>query len=431
MDHRELVQTGLDHIENNLKADISAQELADSAGFSLFHYNRLFQHFVGIPLGQYIIRRRLLNAIFEIGSGKKMIDAAFDYGFDSYAGFYKAFRREFGCSPSAYLKYHQVKKPYRIDLFQEEQIMMTRKRISRVLAAWNMEHADIADVYYQGTSRKNEHTFYIGNEHVLKISANKGQLLNHNQISKALHAQGINAAIPVATAEKCEIIQDGEIYACLTQRVTGTPLLSSDLCQDTSGELSRFLGRSLAKLHIALQSLEDMALKDNDLLTLVKESALPQSRNILELEVSFCSDYLRVIEELYPSLPRQLIHRDPHPGNILVQDGAAGFLDFDLSERNLRLYDICYAATAVLSELFPESSWDAEGWLNVYRGIISGYDEIQPLTAAERKAIPYVLLANQFVCVSWFSRQAQYEDVFKTNVEMTRWILGHFDELRV
>lgn len=71
MDHRKLVQTGLDHIENNLKTDISAQELADSAGFSLFHYYRLFQHFVGLPLGQYIIRRRLLNAIFEIGSGKK------------------------------------------------------------------------------------------------------------------------------------------------------------------------------------------------------------------------------------------------------------------------------------------------------------------------------------------------------------------------
>lgn len=412
MDHRELVQTGLDHIENNLKADISAQELADSAGFSLYHYYRLFQHFVGIPLGQYIIRRRLLNAIFEIGSGKKMIDAAFDYGFDSYAGFYKAFHREFGHSPSAYLKYHRVKKPYRIDLFQEEQIMMTRKRISRMLAAWNKEHADIADVYYQGTSRKNEHTFYIGNEHVLKISANKGRLLNHNQISKALHAQGINAAIPVATAENHQIIQDGEIYACLTQRVTGTPLLSADLYQDTSGELSRFLGRNLAKLHIALQSLEDMALRDNNLLTLVKESALPQSQDILGLEASFCSDYLRVFEELYPSLPRQLIHRDPHPGNILVQDGTAGFLDFDLSERNLRLYDICYAATAVLSELFPESSWDAESWVDVYRGIISGYDEIQPLTAAERKAIPYVLLANQFVCVSWFSRQAQYEDVF-------------------
>lgn len=56
MDHRELVQNGLDHIENNLKANISAQELADSAGFSLYHYYRLFQHFVGMPLGQYIIR---------------------------------------------------------------------------------------------------------------------------------------------------------------------------------------------------------------------------------------------------------------------------------------------------------------------------------------------------------------------------------------
>ena len=110
---------------------------------------------------------------------------------------------------------------------------------------------------------------------------------------------------------------------------------------------------------------------------------------------------------------------------------VAEFLDFDLSEKNLRLYDICYAVTAVLSDCFFESSHTPESWLNIYHCIIDGYNKIQPLTAAERKTVPYVLLANQFVCVSWFSQQAQYEDVFKTNVAMTKWLVEHFEELAI
>lgn len=132
-----------------------------------------------------------------------------------------------------------------------------------------------------------------------------------------------------------------------------------------------------------------------------------------------------------PLLPRQLIHRDAHPGNILIQDGLAGFVDFDLSERNLRFYDVCYAATAVLSDCFLDNSYNPESWLNIYRWIIAGYNDVQPLTEAERKAAPYVLLANQFVCVSWFSQQAQYEDVFKTNVAMTKWLVEHFGVLGI
>ena len=41
-----------------------------------------------------------------------------------------------------------------------------------------------------------------------------------------------------------------------------------------------------------------------------------------------------------------------NPGNIIHADDRQGFLDFDLAERNARIYDPCYAATAVLSETF-------------------------------------------------------------------------------
>jgi len=107
-----IMQESLDYIEDNIKCEISAQELSERAGFSLFHYYRLFQTAVGMPVMQYILRRRLLNAIYEIGQGKKMIEVALAYGFETHAGFYKAFVRELGCTPTQYLKKGKVNKPY-------------------------------------------------------------------------------------------------------------------------------------------------------------------------------------------------------------------------------------------------------------------------------------------------------------------------------
>jgi hypothetical protein len=51
------------------------------------------------------------------------------------------------------------------------------------------------------------------------------------------------------------------------------------------------------------------------------------------------------------------------------------------------------------------------------------------LTAAERRAVPYVLLANQLVCVAWFAGQEQYAELFETNKQMTLWLLDRFAEL--
>lgn len=61
MGNLDRIQGSIDYIEKNLKSEISAQELADQANISMFHYYRLFQTAVGIPIMQYITRRKLLH----------------------------------------------------------------------------------------------------------------------------------------------------------------------------------------------------------------------------------------------------------------------------------------------------------------------------------------------------------------------------------
>lgn len=151
MDNREIIQSSIDFIEENLKTEITAHELAENTGFSIFHYYRLFQSAVGMPVMQYIIRRKLINAVYDISQGQKMIDTALLYGFDTHAGFYKAFKREFGYTPSEFLKKYKAKKPYRINLFKEEHIMITHKKISEVLKNWGLQNETIKDIYYEAT----------------------------------------------------------------------------------------------------------------------------------------------------------------------------------------------------------------------------------------------------------------------------------------
>ncbi len=52
---REMIQKTLDYVDSNVKQDITADELAEIAGYSHFHFYRLFQSAVGIPVMQYVL----------------------------------------------------------------------------------------------------------------------------------------------------------------------------------------------------------------------------------------------------------------------------------------------------------------------------------------------------------------------------------------
>lgn len=422
MDNRAIIQQSLDYIEDNLQTEITAAELAEIAGFSLFHYYRLFHQATGLPVMQYILRRRLLHGVYAMQQGSTKIHAALSYGFDTYAGFYKAFCREFDATPSDFLRSSRAKRPYRIDISKEENMTVTHKKAAGILNHWNMDGETITDIYYDGTGNKNGSACYVGENHVLKFTANLGKLKKHIEVSKALQSIGLLSAVPVPTKDGAEYIRDGEIYFYLTRRLPGTQLVPHSFGEGSG----RFVGEIIGQLHLALSGIDD-CVSEADLLTTVREWALPKAKVVLKLSDTFCEEYLDTVSALYPNLPRQIIHRDPNPGNIICADEQWGFIDFELAERNVRIYDPCYAATAVLSETFGQ---DNDRWLGIYRDIICGYDSVVHLTDEERRAIPYVILANQFVCVAWFAEQDKYAEIFDINKRMTVWLMDKFEELK-
>ena len=422
MDHRSVIQETLDYIDENLKTEITAAELADMAHISLFHFYRLFQQATGFPVMQYILRRRLLYGVYAMKQGSSKTQAALSYGFDTYAGFYKAFCREFGSTPSAFLKSCRAKRPYRIDLTKEEHMTVTHHKAAQILKFWNLETKTIADIYYDGTGNKNESACYVGEDFVLKYTANLGKLTNHIQVSKAIENIGLLADAPVITSDGREYIQEGELFFYVTRRMKGAQMVSRSL---DAGD-ARFVGEIIGQLHLALANI-DNCVSEVNLLEKVSSWALPSTKQVLGLSDNFCREYLDSFAVLYPKLPRQIIHRDPNPSNIICSQDQWGFIDFELAERNVRIYDPCYAATAVLSECFDKEN---ALWLEIYRNIICGYDSVSHLTEEERRAIPFCVLANQFICVAWFADQDKYAELFETNKKMTIWLMDHFEELK-
>lgn len=98
MDHWNAV-IGL--IEQQLDRDIDVQELARRALTSEHHFRRMFSTLAGMPLSEYIRRRRLTVAAAEVLSGDKAIqDIAVKYGYTSADAFSRAFRAVHGIGPS-------------------------------------------------------------------------------------------------------------------------------------------------------------------------------------------------------------------------------------------------------------------------------------------------------------------------------------------
>lgn len=431
MTYRKEIQESLDYIEAHLQTDITASELAQRAGFSLFHFYRLFQMSTGLPVMQYILRRRLLHAIYAIRGGEKRIDAALAYGFDTYAGFYKAFRREFGCTPSVFLKKNRAKSPARIDLQKEEAMYLMHSTAREVLKQWEMENETITDLYYESSGNRADHAVCVGENFILKRVRELAALKAGMALAQELNNAGVDAQTPIATADGRNFVQMGEWHYSLYRRPEGKELVAADLYGKESAIKARFVGEVIGQLHLTLRKAE-IECKEADLLASVRDWALPKAKESLRLSEAFCQSYLETFEKLYSLLPRQIIHRNPNPANILTAEDGWGMIDFEMAERNARLYDPCYAATAVLSESFDAQNEDKlREWLGICQNILLGYDTVAELTVEEKEAVPYMILANQFTCVAWFASQPQYQEICVTNRKMTKWLIQHFEELKL
>ena len=306
--------------------------------------------------------------------------------------------------------------------------MITESELREVIAQWDIpQKLPLKDVYVIDGTKVSGNVWTLGDDFILK-TGERSRLLKDMRLRKALAEQGFKASAPIMTKAGRDFI-DGENIYVLIKKIPGEPLNKADRFGDDRYSYGYKYGQSIAKLHLALADVENEIMPDEmNLFKRISQWAIPEIKKQNEqwnmgLPDSFFADYIDGFGAVFEKLPKQLIHRDPNPSNILFDNGeVSGFIDFDLSERNLRLWDPCYCATGILSE------WRGvdniyEKWIDIFYGILRGYDSVCPLTPEEKSSIYNVVCSIEMICAAYFESIDEYKELAKTNREMFAYVV--------
>lgn len=101
MDHYEVVERALLHIEDRLDQPLSLDAVANALNLSKYYFHRLFSAMMGCSLNTYILSRRLNASLALIQEGRtSLTDIAYRLSFGTPSSFTRAFSRQYGIAPS-------------------------------------------------------------------------------------------------------------------------------------------------------------------------------------------------------------------------------------------------------------------------------------------------------------------------------------------
>jgi len=149
-EYRARVNRAIDYIENHIaEGDLSLKKLSSVAGFSPFHFHRIFAGMMGETLNQFIQRIRVEKAamLLVVNPKKNMTEIAFDCGYSGSAQFSRAFREKFGKTPSEWRK----EKLYADD---ESSISKNKSKISKKKSSSGKEEVFLHGYDEENNSRR-------------------------------------------------------------------------------------------------------------------------------------------------------------------------------------------------------------------------------------------------------------------------------------
>ena len=264
--------------------------------------------------------------------------------------------------------------------------------IEQILPLWRIESKQLLQIYPSA--------WEINHSYVIKVYDNKEQLERNIKISEILSDCAIPVAKTVLTKTGEKYVEYKSTYFLLSEKLQGSNI--SDIKDKT---IAWEMGRAIAQLHTAFIKCErEVEFWDNSLLEEMKgwirENLADNEWKILsEEEYSKTAECLESVNDY---LPKQLIHRDVHFGNFLFFEGnLSGYIDFDLSQKNIRIFDICYFLTGLLAEE-TDDAFTKNEWLENVKSVIAGYESMLHLSEKEKNAIPCVMECIEILFIAYF-----------------------------
>lgn len=270
--------------------------------------------------------------------------------------------------------------------------------MDKLILQWGIQPGIIKRIYPSA--------WEVRDTYILKEYDDLYELERNLQVARLLGENGIPVPKVICLKDGKDYLTENGKYYVLTGKLPGQHLTAGQLV----GEMAVGMGEILGDLHLALQKCEDVPnLWENSFLAELKNwvrQALEKEGWHLVKQAEFQKMVSR-LESVYDELPRQLIHRDVHFGNFLLANGKlSGYIDFDLSQKNIRIFDICYFLLGILAE--RECSGIAEEeWFEILRNVIAGYERRIPLRDAEKNAVPDVMAGIEILFAAYFAQQGE------------------------
>lgn len=177
-----------DYIEQHFGQPMSIEELSNAAGFSKYHFSRIFQSMLHESLAHYVNRIRMENALFLLvhRADKNIMDIAYELGFTDSAVFSRAFKNYYGISPREYRK--EYSKNCKDSFLLSEYNKDTAKKgwaeklfpVTGQITIENLEEKQVAYVRHTGTYETLSKE-YVNLLHTLFVHANNQHLLVDEQ----------------------------------------------------------------------------------------------------------------------------------------------------------------------------------------------------------------------------------------------------------
>lgn len=264
--------------------------------------------------------------------------------------------------------------------------------IEQILPLWGMENRQLSQIYPSA--------WEINHSYVIKVYEDKEQLERNVKILEIL----LDCQIPVAEIFPTKA---GEKYAAHQNRyfLMSKKLQGSNISDLKDRTIARKMGCAIVQLHRAFLKCErEVTFWDNSLLDEMKgwirENLVQNEWKILSEEEY--AKTVTLLSSVYDDLPKQLIHRDVHFGNFLFFEGElSGYIDFDLTQRNIRIFDICYFLTGLLAEETNDAFTKTE-WIENVKSVTAGYESILPLSEKEKAALPCVMECIEILFIAYF-----------------------------
>lgn len=280
----------------------------------------------------------------------------------------------------------------RIIAKEKERYGEMKEIIEQILPLWGVDCGQLEQIYPSA--------WEINSSYVMKVYDSRKQLDRNIKISEILSGCNIPVAEAVPTKNGAKYAEYKKNYFLMSNKLRGSNV--SDLKDKT---MAWKMGCAIARLHKAFVKCEnEIEFWDNSLLEEMKGWVRDHLKND-GWKILCEEEYLMTVESLesvYDYLPKQLIHRDVLFGNFLFFEGSlSGYIDFDLSQRNIRIFDICYFLTGLLAEETDDAFTQNE-WLEIVQSVASGYESAAALSVKEKNAIPCVMKCIEILFIAYF-----------------------------